>query len=124
VERYIKKLVDILRNNHIQNKQWNHNPSLTRKMERHTDSRNVPRAFLLCSEQEYNSKTRKMTPLVKDLFHLSLSAQAYLQMVSLVIMLHNTELTNAPDKLRCASVADKYSSQKIYELMHKVPAAL
>jgi hypothetical protein len=39
-------------------------------------------------------------------------------------MLHNTELKDAPDKLRCASVADKYSSQKIYELMHKVPAAL
>jgi hypothetical protein len=64
-----------------------------------------------------------MTPLVEDLLHLPLSASAYLQMLSLVTILHNTELTVAPDKWRCANVADKYSSQKIYELIHKIPAA-
>jgi hypothetical protein len=69
-------------------------------------------------------RQEKMTPLVEDLFHLPLSASAYMQMLSLVTMFHHTELTDAPDKWRCASVADKYSSQKIYELIHKVPVAL
>lgn len=55
--------------------------------------------------------------------HLPLSAQAYLQMLSLVTMHHNMELTDTSDKWRCANIADKYSSRKIYEIKHKVPEA-
>jgi hypothetical protein len=47
-----------------------------------------------------------------------------MQMLTLVIMLHNMELSDMLDKWMCANNADKYSSQKIYKLIHKVPEAL
>jgi hypothetical protein len=63
----------------------------------------------------------KMTPLIEDLFHLALSAPAYVQMLMLVTMLHDMELSDMPDKWMSANNTDKYSSQRVYKLIHKIP---
>jgi hypothetical protein len=52
----------------------------------------------------------KMAPLIEDLFHLALSAPAYVQMLMLVTMLHDMELSDMPDKWMSVNNTDKYSS--------------
>jgi hypothetical protein len=42
-----------------------------------------------------------MAPLIDDLFHLPLSVPAYMQMLTLLTMLHNMELSDVPDKWMC-----------------------
>jgi hypothetical protein len=63
----------------------------------------------------------KMVPMIEGLFHLPLSAPAYGQMLLLGTMLHEVGLSDTPDKLTCANNSDKYSSQKVYKLIHETP---
>jgi hypothetical protein len=62
-----------------------------------------------------------MVPMIEDLFHLLLSAPAYGQMLLLVTMLHEMELSDMSDKWTCANNTDTYSSQRGYKLIHKTP---
>jgi hypothetical protein len=79
-----------------------------------------PELFSYSMNKNITLRQAKMAPLIEDLFHLPLSAPAYMQMLTLVTMLHNMELSDMPDKWVCANNADKYSSQKIYKIIHKL----
>jgi hypothetical protein len=80
-----------------------------------------PELFSYSVNKNITLRQAKIALLIEDLFHLPLSAPAYVQMLTLVTILHDMELSDMRDKWMCANNTDKYSSQRIYKLIHKAP---